>query len=147
DDAVRLMEVAHMDPAKMALAREIDARYPMSVRSPYGPGRVIRTGVPELVSEITESWLGTIAQDADHLRLLQELGVASYMVVPLIAREQTFGALAFVAAESGRRFDRTDLGLAEELAHRAALAIDNARLYEAEVQARASAEGASRAKD
>ena len=147
EDTVRLLEIAHVDPAKVELAREIDRRHPVTVRAPYGPGRVIRTGVPELVSEITDSWLAAIAEDADHLRLIKSLGVASYMVVPLTAREQTFGALAFVSAESGRRFDRNDLALAEELAHRAALAIDNARLYEAEVRARASAEAASRAKD
>src|SRR5439155_26240339 len=77
---------------------------------------------------------------------LRALGVSSYMVVPLIARGEALGAIAFGSADPDRRLARTDLAVAEELAHRAALAADNARHYEAEGRARAAAEAASRAK-
>jgi light-regulated signal transduction histidine kinase (bacteriophytochrome) len=61
--------------------------------------------------------------------MLRGVGYTSAMVVPLIARGQTLGAITFVSAESGRRYDASDLAFAEELAHRASLAVDNARLF------------------
>jgi len=144
---IRQLAVGHVDPSKVEFAWEVEKRYPASLNAPYGPGRVIRTGASELVSEIPDSLLEAVAQDEEHLRLLRALGVASYMVVPLIARGETLGAIAFGSADPDRRFARTDLAVAEELAHRAALAADNARHYEAEGRARAAAEAASRAKD
>ena len=144
---VRQLAVTHVDPAKAELAWKMEKRYPASLSAPYGPGRVIRTGAPELVGDIPDPLLEAVAQDEEHLRILRALGVTSYMAVPLIARGQTLGAIAFGAAGSGRRFGRDDLAVAEELAHRAALAADNARHYEAEGRARAAAEAASRAKD
>jgi len=147
EGTVRQLAVAHVDPAKEELAWEMEKRYPASLSAPYGPGRVIRTGAPELVGDIPDPLLEAVAQDEEHLRILRALGVTSYMAVPLIARGQTLGAIAFGAAGSGRRFGRDDLTVAEELAHRAALAADNARHYEAEGRARAAAEAASRAKD
>src|SRR5207245_3218334 len=83
---------------------------------------------------------------AEHLALLRGLGFVSYMAVPLSARGRTLGAITFASAESGRRFGRADLALAEELAHGAALAVDKARHYEAEGRGGAAAEAASRAK-
>ena len=147
EGTVRQLAVAHVDPAKEELAWEMEKRYPASLSAPYGPGRVIRTGAPELVGDIPDPLLEAVAQDEEHLRILRALGVTSYMAVPLIARGQTLGAIAFGAAGSGRRFGRDELTVAEELAHRAALAADNARHYEAEGRARAAAEAASRAKD
>ena len=147
EGTVRQLAVAHVDPAKEELAWEMEKRYPASLSAPYGPGRVIRTGAPELVGDIPDPLLEAVAQDEEHLRILRALGVTSYMAVPLIARGQTLGAIAFGAAGSGRRFGRDDLTVAEELAHRAALAADNACHYEAEGRARAAAEAASRAKD
>src|SRR5439155_1058099 len=140
EGTVRQLAVAHVDPAKEELAWEMEKRYPASLSAPYGPGRVIRTGAPELVGDIPDPLLEAVAQDEEHLRILRALGVTSYMAVPLIARGQTLGAIAFGAAGSGRRFGRDELTVAEELAHRAALAADNARHYEAEGRARAAAE-------
>src|SRR5438876_842842 len=122
-------------------------RAPRILRHRRGRGHVIRTGEPELVSEISDSLLRAVAGGADHLALLRGLGFVSYMAVPLSARGRTLGAITFASAESGRRFGRADLALAEELAHGAALAVDKARHYEAEGRARAAAEAASRAKD
>ena len=95
--------------------------------------------MPELVSEIPDELLAGAARDELHLDLLRELGLSSYMCVPLVARERVLGAITFVLAESGGRYGPDDLELAEELARRAATAIDNARLYEAQHRAAAEA--------
>ena len=91
---------------------------------------VLRTGRPEFYAEITDEMLEAAARDEGHLEILREIGFTSAMVVPMIARERTLGAITLVSAESGRRYGEADLDLAEEVARRAALAVDNARLYE-----------------
>lgn len=122
--------VAHQDPEKVAWARELQERYPPDQDSSYGVGRVLRTGSPELVAEIPEPLLEEAARDAEHREILQTLGIESYLVVPLVARGRTLGTITLVSAESGWRYGPADLELAEELARRAALAVDNARLYQ-----------------
>ncbi len=129
DGAVQELILTHVDPAKVQLARELQRRYPPDPDSPSGVAQVIRTGKPVLVEEITENELTARARDVEHLKLLVELHPHSYMIVPLIARERTLGAIAFVSAESGRRYDQADLEMVQELARRAALSVDNARLY------------------
>jgi signal transduction histidine kinase len=84
--------------------------------------------------------------DEEHLRIIREVGIRSAIVVPLVAHDRTFGALTLIAAESGRHYGHADLALALELARRAALAVDNARLHRAELDARVAAERANRAK-
>ena len=136
DGSVRRLAVAHVDPAKVAWARELQERYPPDPDAPRGVYQVLRTGRSEFYPEIPDALLVAAARDAEHLRLLRDLGFTSAMVVPLLARGRTLGAITLVSAESGRRYRRDDLALAEELARRAAYAVDNARLY-AEAQARA----------
>ncbi len=126
---LRRLVVAHTNPNKVRLAHELQERYPPDPRLGTGPAHVVRTGQPELVSEIPDALLEHAARDPAHLALLRGLGLRSYMVVPLRVREQVLGAITFVTAESGRRFRLEDLAVAEELASRAALAIENARLY------------------
>jgi PAS domain S-box-containing protein len=121
--------VAHQDPEKVAWAHELQERYPPDLNSSYGVGRVLRTGSPELVAEIPRPLLEEAARDAEHREILQKLGLESYLVVPLVARGRTLGTITLVSAESGWRYGSADLELAEELARRAALAVDNARLY------------------
>ncbi len=94
-------------------------------------GQVLRTGRSELVPEIPESLLEEAARDAEHREILRGLGLKSYIIVPLLARGRTVGAITLVSAESGRRYGQAELKLAEELAWRAALAVDNVRLYRA----------------
>jgi len=127
---VRRLAVAHQDPSKVALAWELARRYPDNPNSAEGVPKVLRAGRAELVAEIPDAVLVAVAQDADHLKILRELGLKSYMIVPLIARGRILGAMTFVTAESGRRYGQTDLALAEDLAQRAALAMDNATLYQ-----------------
>jgi PAS domain S-box-containing protein len=121
--------VAHIDPAKVELAHELQRRYPPDPNSSHGMWNVLRTGTSELVSEITDDMLARSARDEDHLRILRKLGLRSYLGVPLASRGKTVGVLTFVMAESDRRFGSDDQRLAEDLARRAAVAVENARLY------------------
>ncbi|MDX6448034.1 MAG: hypothetical protein QOD08_497, partial [Gaiellaceae bacterium] len=91
--------------------------------------KVVQTGEAELVPLITDEMIEAGARDELHLQLIRELGLRSYMCVPMVARGRTLGAVTFVAAESGRIYGDADLELAEELARRAATAVDNAELY------------------
>jgi PAS domain S-box-containing protein len=129
DGGIRRVAMTHRDPAKEGWIRELDQRYPLDPDAAEGSAKVIRTGEPELLEEIPDELLVMVAQDDEHLRLLREVGFRSALVVPLIARGRTLGDIAFVQAESGRRFTRADLPLAQALADRCALALDNAVLY------------------
>jgi len=129
DGSIRTLVLAHANPAKESAALELLRRYPMDPSQPHGPPNVIRTGQPELLPDVSDMPLGIAARDIEHLDLLRALGINSAMCVPLVAHGRTLGALTFNAAESRRRYGRADLALAEELARRAALAVDNARLY------------------
>jgi PAS domain S-box-containing protein len=126
----RRLAVEHPDPAKIRLAYELERRYPPDPDSPRGLYNVLRTGEPELMAEIPEELVEQVARDERHRELLVGLELRSYMVVPLVTRGRTLGAISFILAESGRRYGEADLQLAEELARRAAYAVDNARLYE-----------------
>jgi PAS domain S-box-containing protein len=127
---IRHVTVAHSDPAKVALVERLQVEYPPDPDSPRGVPAVIRTGRTEYLPEIEDELLEAVAPDERLLRILRELNLRSAMTVPLIARDRTIGAITFVQAESGRLYGERDVELAEELAHRAALAIDNARLFE-----------------
>jgi signal transduction histidine kinase len=129
DGSVRLLAVAHVEPSKEALIRELRRRYPPDPHARYGLQRVLSTGEPQLYSEVQVSWRQAAARDADHLSLMQALDSRSSMCVPLRARGQTLGALTFVCASSGRRYGPEDVTLAQDLAARCALALDNARLH------------------
>ena len=127
---IRPVTVAHSDPAKVALVERLQADYPSDPDSPRGVPAVIRSGQTEFLPHIPDELLEEAAPDERLLRILRELRLRSAMTVPLIARDRTIGAITFVHAESGRTYGERDVALAEELAHRAALAIDNARLFE-----------------
>ncbi len=125
------LAVAHVDPKKVELARDSRARYPPDPASPRGVPNVLRTGKPELYEVISDELLERSSRGPDHLRLMRELGLRSAMIVPIAANGDVFGAMTFVAAESGRQYGAADLATAEELARRAALAIGNARVFRA----------------
>jgi PAS domain S-box-containing protein len=130
DETVTQLAVAHVDPYKVELAKAVADQYPPDPESPYGVHEVLRTGKSQLVREIPESMLEAAAHDEMHLRMLQALDLKSGMTVPMVARGKTIGAISFVSAESGHLYDESDLKLAEDLARRAAMAVDNARLFE-----------------
>jgi signal transduction histidine kinase len=132
--------MAHVDPAKAGLGRALRVRHPVDVDGSHGIARVIRSGRPELIRELTPEQLANSAGCREHLEVLQTLGLRSVMLVPLSARGRVLGVLSLVSAESGRLFDEDDLALAVDLARRAAVALDNARLHQAEAEARRRAE-------
>jgi len=146
DGTIRRVAIAHADPAKADTARRM-AAYPPDPSARHPRTRVLRTGAPVLIRDIGARDLGAIAPDPDHRAVLQSVGYRSAMIVPLVARGASLGAITFATAESARRYDAADLALAEEVAQHAALAVDNARLFAAERRARTTAEVASRAKD
>jgi PAS domain S-box-containing protein len=147
NQTIRRTVLTHQDPQKVALGQELQQRYPVDLNAFQGVGRVLQTGKPERYPIITDEQLVASARDAEHLRILRELGLKSAIVVPLETHGRILGAITFVSAESGRIYRATDQILAEELARRAALAIDNAHLYEVAQQERATAQSASRLKD
>ncbi|HEY0006248.1 MAG TPA: ATP-binding protein [Pyrinomonadaceae bacterium] len=140
DGELKRLAVAHVDPAKIEWANELQRRYPQDMNEPQGLPNVLRTGRSEIYPEISDELLVAAARDAEHLQIMREIGITSAMIVPLLAHGRTLGAITFISAESGRRYGDDDLKLAENLADRAALAIDNARLYQ-------SVQEASRIKD
>ena len=123
--------VAHVDPAKVTMATEIAERYPSDPRADRGVHHVLRTGESQIWPDIPDALIVEAARDAEHLRIIRELGMVSVMMVPMRVRERVCGVISFVSAESGRRFNDADLRLAEDLALRAATAVENARLYRA----------------
>ena len=124
--AIKRVAVTHVDAAKVELARALGERYPQPEDAPRGVAHVIRTGKPELYAEIPRELLESAAQDAEHLRIMQQLELKSAMCVPLSAHGRSIGALSFVYAASERRYNAEDLSFAEDVAARAAMAIENA---------------------
>lgn len=128
DGSIRRLVVTHADPARREAARTLQRLAP----DPGGAHPVVqtlRTGQPQLFPELPDRELARHARDEEQLRLWRELGLTSAMVVPLTARGRTFGAMSLDAAQSGRHYGQADLELAGDLARRAALAVDNARLH------------------
>jgi PAS domain S-box-containing protein len=130
DRSIRQVALAHADPLKERLLRTIAQRYPFDLNAPCGAAKALRTGQYEISTEAPPCRATASARDAEYLELREGLGTRSYLCVPLVARSRTLGAITFLYAESGRRYSDGDLTLAEELGSRAALAIDNARLYQ-----------------
>jgi signal transduction histidine kinase len=129
DGRIRRLAVAHGEPEKEGLARELE-RHPPQPTSTHGVPNVLRTGQPELRSVVEDSLLPSLARDSEHLRILEELKPRSHVVVPLAARGKILGAMTFIGTDqSGRRYTEAELALASDLAYRASLAVDNARLY------------------
>lgn len=129
---LRQMSVAHVNPDRVEWVRNIQRRG-AALRPPeqpsVGPQRVVETGESQLVPEVTDELLERVVQNEPVRKAIQQLGMRSYMCVPMTRRGQVLGAMTFVAAESGHRFDEVDLRTAEHLARRAATAIDNAMVY------------------
>jgi GAF domain-containing protein len=130
DDGIEVVAVAHSDPEKVAMARELIARFPALPDDPSGAGAVLRTGRPEFVPALTAEMIEAMVPQDDRRDAVEALGIVAGMTVPLTARGRTLGALTLVSAESGRRFTTDDLAFAEDLGARAGLAIDNAMLLD-----------------
>lgn len=131
DGGLRRIARAHVDPVKERTALYATLYHPPGEQNADHPVlRVVRTGAPVLVREVTPTTLEGIAHDDDHRRRLEVLALRSYIMAPLVARGRVLGAITLVSAvESERRYGEADVELALEVARRAAVAIDNARLY------------------
>ena len=129
DEAGDLQRVAlvHHDPEKRRRARELHDRYPPQLDSDQGLAAVLRDGRSILVGELTDAMLEESARDPEHLRLLRELGMRSGMLVALRVLDRTIGVMTLVNSDSQRTFDEGDLAFAEEVARRAASAVETAR--------------------
>ena len=127
---IEQLTIAHADPAKVQWARELQERYPSDPEANNGIANVLRTHQSQLYAEIPEEMLVAAARDAEHLALLRSVGMASAMIVPLVARDRTLGTLSLVWARPGKHYSADDLMVVEQLARQCALAVDNARLYQ-----------------
>jgi signal transduction histidine kinase len=122
------LEVAHCDPDKAEAAAALrEHRLPIAGSHPVV--EVLRTREPLLVSEVDEAGFADVVQDPEHEALIRELGLGSYMVVPLLARGRVLGVIAMMSSDPDRRFSDDELAVAQDLALRAGLAIDNVRLF------------------
>jgi GAF domain-containing protein len=126
---LRTIAVAHTDPAKVELALEMQRRWPADASSDTGAYHVVRTGESELIPDIPDEMLVAAVQDEEQLRMARELNLRSALTVPLKVRDRLLGVMTWVAGEGGRRFGPSDVSFGEDVARRAAVAIDNAELH------------------
>jgi PAS domain S-box-containing protein len=140
------LAVAHRDPARVKWAEEYSRLHPPRFDTPTGVPQVLRTGQSEFYPEISRELLKTSMASEEEWRVVEELQMRGAIIAPMSARGVTIGAITFIAAESRLRFTEDDVRLAERLASRAAIAIDNARLFDEARTARVEAETANRAK-
>ena len=129
DGSLARVAVEHRDPARHALANDFQERFPPRADAAVGPANVIRTGRTEFEPHVSESALRKMAPEPERARLLAELGFNSYLSVPLQTRGRILGSITFFT-EGGRSLAPEDVAMAEDLARRAATAIDNASLYD-----------------
>jgi signal transduction histidine kinase len=134
---VRLV-IEHSDPRRVELVRSLESYRPPPEIDPIV--QVMQSGKSQVVAEVSEELLASLTESVEQLKLVRQLALRSWIIAPMVARGRTLGTLTVVQGDSGRRYSREDVPLVEELARRAAMALDNARLYEA-------AEAANRAKD
>ncbi|MEP6591453.1 MAG: PAS domain S-box protein [Gemmatimonadota bacterium] len=129
DGTLRRIAVAHVDPAKREVVHDLHRRFPPDLSWPQGAGNILRTGKAEFIPTISDDLLERSTRDPEHLQLVRALGLRSYIGVPLSVRGKTLGAIIFLTAESGHRYDERDLAVASDLARRAGIAIENSQLY------------------
>jgi len=127
DGGLERVALAHADPQKLALGRELQRDYPADPEAEEGLGGVLRDGRGRLYPEVPDEMLVAAAQDERHLAVLREVGMRSVMIVPMQVGDRAIGALTFVNAESRRAFDEDDLAFAEDVGRRVALAVEHAR--------------------
>ena len=149
DEQHEIQEIAvnHTDPDKVALVQALYDQYKDQAEPVYGVQKLLRTGKPELISNVSQDVLAHIQVHPDMLEILRRLALKSYMGVPLIARDRIIGAITFSSVQPSREYTKADLYFAQELARRIASALDNVHLYrqaQAEIRERKNAEEALR---
>lgn len=135
DSSFHRIAVAHTNPSREYLIWDIHRQFPASGNSQYGYSKVLKTGKADSCFEVSPEILKEIAQNQDHLELLKKLNPNSYICVPLRVGERILGSILLVWSQSPRRYNETDVTFAQELAHRAAFAIENSQLYRESTEA------------
>ena len=130
DGQLTVVGIAHADPAKVRWAWDLVRNYPARADAAHGDGAVLRTGSSEVHADMPDELLAAAAIDDEHLRLLREVGMSSAAAVPLPGRHGLIGVLSVIYAESGRRYSAADLPFLEDVARRAALAVEAARVLQ-----------------
>lgn len=144
---LRQLAVVHSDPAKEEEARRLQERYPIDPDAAIGVANVLRTGRSEFYPLVSLDRLALVARNEEVADVLRKLDLKSCMILPLVARNRSLGVITLATAESNRYYDLNDLALGEDLAHRIALAVDNARLYREAQDAVTAREDALRIRD
>jgi serine phosphatase RsbU (regulator of sigma subunit) len=129
DGVLSTIGLKHFDPEKVAWAERMRDLYPVDMDAPTGAPNVVKTGVSEIFPELPPELVEASAQSPEHLEVLRALGLTSALVVPLAGRGGLFGAITLIHAESGRHYSEADLAFAEDVARRAALALETARTF------------------
>lgn len=145
-DAVHRLGIFHPDPEKQKLAHELEARWAPELDDAFGAPAMLRGARTIAITDDIAATLGAAAHGAGNLHLLRQLGVGSLLTVPLVARGRLLGAITFVSAQPGRPYSAAEVQLAEDLANRGALALDNAQVYDLALGLKQNAETADRAK-
>jgi signal transduction histidine kinase len=146
DDAIQRLGIYHPDPEKQKLAQQLEATWAPGNDDPFGAPAMLRDARTTVITEDIEDVLATSAGSPDNLRILRQLGIGSFLTVPLAARNKLLGAITFVSAQRGFEYTPEDIQLAEDLAARGALALDNAQSYDLALVLKQTAETANRAK-
>ncbi len=145
-DAIHRLGIYHPDPEKQKLARELEESWFPEADDPFGAPAMLRDAHTIAITGDIEATLAATAHSPDNLYILRQLGIGSLLTVPLIARKRLLGAITFVCAERGVSYSAEDMQLAEDVANRGALALDNAQVYDLALVLQRSAETANRAK-
>ncbi|MFI5050844.1 MAG: GAF domain-containing SpoIIE family protein phosphatase [Gaiellales bacterium] len=129
------LAAVHVEPERVPQIARLEQAYPADADDEHSAvGEVLRTGTPTLVPILSDEILDRLTRNEDHRAAVERLGMRSLIIVPLVARGRTLGAITLILDISERRYDEQDLATAQGLADRAALAIDNARLYRAQIE-------------
>ena len=129
DGAFQRLAAAHVDPLKEEHLLSHLKQYPPTLEHHELIREALQTGQAQLAPHISQDFINRAAQDEHHLSILQQLQLSSAIVAPLSLQGRILGTLSLFTAASGRTYQETDILLAEDLARRAALAVENARLY------------------
>ena len=145
-DAIQRLGIYHPDPEKQKLARKLETQWAPEPEDAFGAPAMLRNARTLAVTENIEATLAANAHTPENLDILRQLGIGSLLTVPLIARKRLLGAITFVSAQRSLSYSPEDVQLAEDVAARGALALDNAQVYDLAVGLQRSAETANRAK-
>ncbi|HEX9084229.1 MAG TPA: GAF domain-containing sensor histidine kinase [Gemmatimonadaceae bacterium] len=145
-DAIHRLSIYHPDPEKQTLAHELQATWSPEPDDPFGAPAMLSDPRTLAVTDDIEATLAASAHSPYNLNILHQLGIGSLLTVPLVARKRLLGAITFVSSQTGLSHSPEDVRLAEDIATRGALALDNAQVYDLALVLQRSAETANRAK-